>query len=950
MSKEQLPSVRDLLQPSGEAPSYKLGSFMGFLRDTSGKFPKAVRSTVAAAALFAAACSSQARVEHTSGLPDAGITAPAEPDAGGEVPVPTGDGGADGGDDGDAGTPPPPPLDTDGDGISNDEEPQGCETIPCLEAEGCSVLSDGRMTGNHSDDDGDGWCKARDNSPAYNPTQTDSDLDGVGNTTDNCEGPNPATIDSDGDGRPDRQVDADGDGHGVCAAAGSDCDDNDATIPGLEVCDSEDNDCDGVADPDCECEPGDTRTTGSDVGACVAAEETCMDDGPGMSHWETTSGATGPVPEACNGIDDDCDDAVDNGVPDCECVPGVTPARDCGSDEGRCETGTQVCGADGTWSECAGQTEPIAETCNGVDEDCDGETDEDYDAGDACRGRGACGTDDPGTVGVDDGIGAKECNAAHDGTRCSVDPGGSANRSSEEIADGRDNDCNGLTDDRQFTVVGGTPGQTARMGDACHMAGVCGDGTYERASDFAVQCNAVGRRGALNPGNLEGTQDGLCNGADDDCDGATDEGCGCDVGETQTCGISTGACSTGLQHCDDGEFGACEDEVGPVAEVLNDGVDNNCNDLVDDQDGHVRGTACQTGVGRCDAPGGEWEYDGAGNLKCSTDVDGSESLARTEVCNVDAAGLGIDDDCDGEVNECDGAAGIDCDGGWPGAGNPGLDCNPGGICGAGQVICDPNNNLRTRCSTSSLATTESCDDLDNDCDGATDEGCANECSDGQTQICGDADGVCGEQRGLQTCQAANDSWSNCVGDRRPGTETCNGADDDCNGVIDNGFVGLGVACDGVGACGAGTIVCKPDGTATNCSTNPGMPGFNGSAERCNATDDDCDGVMDEGMTDFSGRDLGKVGDPCPLPGECVLESVVCDGPLHTGCSTVGRGGVVTERCDGKDNDCDGATDETFDVNAACSVTCPDGQTLTGIRQCMANEVATACSVQLADCP
>jgi len=69
-----------------------------------------------------------------------------------------------------------------------------------------------------------------------------------------------------------------------------------------------------------------------------------------------------------------------------------------------------------------------------------------------------------------------------------------------------------------------------------------------------------------------------------------------------------------------------------------------------------------------------------------------------------------------------------------------------------------------------------CDGLDNDCDGETDEGC--ECQDEEVRVCG----PCGD--GLETCRAG--SWSVCVGGRQPTEETCNGLDDDCNGRVDDG--------------------------------------------------------------------------------------------------------------------------------------------------------------------
>ena len=75
----------------------------------------------------------------------------------------------------------------------------------------------------------------------------------------------------------------------------------------------------------------------------------------------------------------------------------------------------------------------------------------------------------------------------------------------------------------------------------------------------------------------------------------------------------------------------------------------------------------------------------------------------------------------------------------------------------------------------------------------------------------------------------------------PTTEICDALDNDCDGVIDNGF-DLGAACSvGVGECtNAGEQVCTADGSATECNATPNAP----TTESCDALDNDCDGVID----------------------------------------------------------------------------------------------------------
>ncbi|MBM4321757.1 MAG: hypothetical protein FJ125_17925, partial [Deltaproteobacteria bacterium] len=74
-------------------------------------------------------------------------------------------------------------------------------------------------------------------------------------------------------------------------------------------------------------------------------------------------------PEQCDGLDDDGDGVVDEG---CPCAPAGAAARPCGPPErGRCRPGEQRCLDEGVWGGCAEAVWPTAETCNGLDDDCD---------------------------------------------------------------------------------------------------------------------------------------------------------------------------------------------------------------------------------------------------------------------------------------------------------------------------------------------------------------------------------------------------------------------------------------------------------------------------------------------------------------------------------------------------------------------------------------------------
>src|SRR5205823_924481 len=81
--------------------------------------------------------------------------------------------------------------------------------------------------------------------------------------------------------------------------------------------------------------------------------------------WGACVGAVAPSTETCNGVDDNCDGTIDEG---CSCTDGTTQA--CGSSVGECKQGTQICAA-GAWGACVGEVTPTAELCNGLDDTAD---------------------------------------------------------------------------------------------------------------------------------------------------------------------------------------------------------------------------------------------------------------------------------------------------------------------------------------------------------------------------------------------------------------------------------------------------------------------------------------------------------------------------------------------------------------------------------------------------
>ena len=159
-----------------------------------------------------------------------------------------------------------------------------------------------------------------------------------------------------------------------------------------------------------------------------------------------------------------------------------------------------------------------------------------------------------------------------------------------------------------------------------------------------------------------------------------------------------------------------------------------------------------------------------------------------------------------------------------------------------------------------------------------------------------------------------------------GAEVCDGQDNDCDGMIDNDTTDGGQSCGGMpggtGECRQGQVTCV---NGTLICLGAGTPG----TELCDGKDNDCDGMTDEDDP-FAGKACYPVG----VSG-CDVTAGTCTGPCKLGswaCSA-GRltcGGVVTpvlETCDNADNDCDGMVDEGYDKQndprfcGGCNIQC-----------------------------
>ncbi len=260
--------------------------------------------------------------------------------------------------------------------------------------------------------------------------------------------------------------------------------------------------CTFVAPTDCD--DGDVCT----ADRCDAASSACVHEGTdadgdahdavgcaGGDDCDDAVATTHPgATEACNGRDDDCDTTVDEGC--CAAGPCETACH---------TTGMTGCNPDGTVGPCM----PPAEVCNGTDDDCDGAADEDFDC---VRGASSpCGTSCST-------MGTSVCDASCHAGACAPPL---------EVCNGIDDDCASGPDDTFGCVLGSTSG----CDTACASRGV-------------QTCVAGCVLGTCVP------PAETCNGLDDNCNGARDEGVGaCIAGEMRACSALGMGFTTGNAVC-----------------------------------------------------------------------------------------------------------------------------------------------------------------------------------------------------------------------------------------------------------------------------------------------------------------------------------------------------------------------------------------------------------------
>ena len=667
----------------------------------------------------------------------------------------------------------------------------------------------------------------------------------------------------------------------------TDCDDLNAAInpSANEVCNGLDDDCDGVADDGLTFANYYSDADGDNYGGaflgnlCAAPANSVSVGGD----CDDTNAAINPsASESCNGIDDNCNGSIDEGLTfsdyyadnDLDTYGGAFLGNLCAAPVGSVTVG----------GDCNDNNNAInpgaAETCNGIDDNCNGSIDEgvtstfyadaDNDGyGDASVTTQAC-TAPSGYV-----SNSTDCNDAV----ASINPGAS------ETCNNIDDNCNGSIDEgltfNDYYLDNDGDGYGA--GAATNACAAPGSNYVTINGD----CND-------NAATIFPTAPEQCNGIDDNCNGSIDEGVTAITWYADADGDGYGNAAVTVSNCAQPsgyvlDATDCDDTNGAInpgaAEVCN-GIDDNCNGSIDegvlstfyaDADADGYGNAAVS-VQACSAPSGY-----VANATDCDDTNGAVNPGAAEVaCN------NIDDNCNGTIDEGTVYSTYYADADADGYGNAAVSttsCNgaPSGYV-ADATDCDDTNGAINP------GAAEVCNGIDDNCNGSIDEGVT-------STYYADADGDTYGNPAVSVtgCTAPSGYVSNngdcddTNGAINPGaSEACNGIDDNCNGSIDEGLTtftyyadadvdGYGNAASSLVTClttaPAGYVTDATDCDDTNAAVNPA------ATEVCgNGIDDNCNGSIDEGC--------GCTNPPTANAGS---SQTICAGQTVTLAGSIGGG-------------------------------------------------------------
>jgi hypothetical protein len=725
--------------------------------------------------------------------------------------------------------------------------------------------------------------------------------------------------------------DCDGDGDGV-TNNGGDCDDADASVnpTATEVCDGQDNNCDGDIDEDLE-EEWHEDFDGDGFGNEDVVMESCAQpEGYVPAYSLTDCDDEDPTvyplaDEVCDGLDNDCDGDVDEEATDAQSWFYDGDGDGFGDEEistTSCSQPTDYVSTDQDCDDSNPDINPNAdEICDedNVDEDCDGLSDDDdgnVDTSTYLTWYADMDSDGFGEVSYATTACDQPTGYVANGNDCD-DSDATVNPSAREVCgDGIDNDCNIANDesgsdwyeDLDEDSYGDSSGTALTQCADPSDSGGCSDGDVSTACYVIDNTDCDDTDADTNPAATE-----YCDGADNDCDGTTDESDASDAAEWYVDSDSDGfgdasatttmSCSQPSGYTDNADD--CNDSdasINPDATEICDSADTDedCNGYADDADSGTD-SSTQTpfyadsdsdGYGGstyglyCDAPSGYVSTNG----DCE-DTDASINPGATEVCDADDT----DEDCDGAVDDDD----SDVDTSTMSTFYADADLDGYGDASSTTSACDEstdyvsdNNDCDDTNADINPGATEVCDeaDEDEDCDGSPDDMDSSVDASTMTDWYPDADSDgYGDSTASATAQC--DAPSGYVADNTD----CDDADASSTTsewYADSDGDGFGDASSTMSTCTppSGYVSDDQDCDDTDDTVNPDSvelyfdlaTGI--ETDNCDGVDSDCDGTVDEGCTDDDGDgtdDGAQLVFACDLDGDG-YENSLCFPQAFTG--------------------------------------------------------------------